>query len=119
MSVFKKLFAKQAGGSIVGNILRGVGDRYTGGAFSQIFKRPKGDPATNVDNVVNTITANAKTPSGAASTTQPTGGESGGGFKETLKKYWWAFAGGAVALVAGIWFVTSRGSGKGRGKRSW
>lgn len=122
MSVFKKLFQKQAGGSIVGNILRGVGDKFTGGAYSQIFTKPKGKgDAPDVQQVVNTITAAAaKLPGGAASNTGTgtppidAGGEKPG-FMDTVKKYWYYFAGGAAALIGGIWYFTTRGhSGRGR-----
>lgn len=43
MGLFKKLFAKQPGGSVFGNLLRGVGDKFTGGLYSSVFKAPSKD----------------------------------------------------------------------------
>ncbi len=38
MGLLKNIFKKKPGGSVVGNLLRGVADKFTGGLASQIFK---------------------------------------------------------------------------------
>ncbi|MFN5984225.1 MAG: hypothetical protein ACK479_12225 [Fluviicola sp.] len=37
---FKDLFKKKEGGSVIGNALRFVGDKFTGGTYSSLFPKP-------------------------------------------------------------------------------
>ena len=41
--VLNSLFKKKEGGSIIGNLLRGAGDKLTGGFYSTVFKKPTSD----------------------------------------------------------------------------
>ena len=60
MGLFQKLFKRQPGGSIVGNILRGVGDKFTGGLVSKLIPAPKSDSQTALDKAVETINSGNK-----------------------------------------------------------
>lgn len=97
MSFFKKIFKKKPGGTFVGNILRGVGDKFTGGIYSSIFPRPAAKAQTAA-----APTIPAKRP---AVSNVDTGGEDW--------KNWGYLAGGVVGL-GGLYYLILARPSKGR-----
>lgn len=92
--IFKKLFGKQEGGSIVGNILRGVGDKFTGGAYSQIFKRPGG----NTTKAAPVNTGIAGTANLVASQPSKTS------LMDKIRQKWAYVVGGVAAIALAVWY---------------
>lgn len=112
MGLFQKLFKRQPGGSIVGNLLRGVGDKFTGGAISKIF-RP---PATEQELALQEI-AKGGVPQNTGIATQlqqlvaPLPPVPVSSTKKNMPYY----IGGAAAVLALLWYILKP---KKRGK-SW
>lgn len=124
MKFGQRLFKRQPGGSIIGNLLRGVGDKLTGGVYSQIFRRPDAAPA---------VAAAAQTP---ATATPPINSSFVGGLgdiKTLLQKdepqpepkkpglAWfkknWAYVAGTLVAIGGIWyFFTKKGKSRKRSR---
>ena len=113
MGLFKNLFAKKPGGSFLGNIIRGVGDTFTGGMVSKILPPPPRE--TEADKIVKELAkSGALTPAplsaparglsslSDANTTVPDAGDKLS-FTDKLKKYWYYVAGGVAVLGGIVW----------------
>ncbi|MCG8329801.1 MAG: hypothetical protein MI974_19045 [Chitinophagales bacterium] len=120
--MFKKLFKKKPGGTFVGNLLRGVGDNFTGGIYSKVFKAPDansgGSPSRlGTPHVTVTPPATGPTPGYRSTTPMNDRGGSNRDKKNILKEYGAYIAGGALALALTIWAIVSNNKGGGRRRR--
>lgn len=97
MGLFQKLFKRQPGGSIVGNILRGVGDKVTGGLVSKLLPAPKTESQNAIEEAAKTINANKGINGGLVpDTSKPA---------TTTKKNTPYIIGGILAVAGVLWLI--------------
>jgi len=104
MGFFKNIFKRKPGGTVVGNLVRGVADNFTGGLYSSVYPKlsapiAQSQPQIQVKTVPLTVNKDGTT------TTQP------------KNKNLFAWIIGGLALVGGLIALLFRK--KGNTKKRW
>lgn len=103
MGFFKNIFKRKPGGTVVGNLVRGVADNFSGGLYSSVYPKLSA-PVSQPQPITLVKTAPVTVNKDGTTTTQP------------KNKNLFAWIIGGVALVGGLIALLFRKKGT---KRKW
>lgn len=116
MGLFKNIFKKKPGGTFVGNMLRGIGDKFTGGLVSAAFPAPPrvapaapSVPASATPPISQILAPIQAAALGASAQKEETPKK---GYMQWLREKW-AYAVGGLVVVGGLIYYLTRGRKKG------